>query len=270
MTNLLLDAAYEYISLGLRVIALTGKTPNTDVHRTWSYDQSFYEGRGDAYMKLAFEHWATTGIGILTGPVYYVVDIDGEEGARQWRDIAGLDYMPDRWVAKTGRGLHLWYASSHQWPTTKLGPKLDFKGFGGYVAAPPSQHPDGPIYEWLLPPDAALPPWEMPDFLTEHLNAAKWAKDRAKNDAEVKVRNRVALGEDGIISNTQSFAGIIRVMTEAPEGSRNNVLNWAAYQMAVDGGDEADFVQLREAALATGMTLHETARTIQSARRALR
>jgi hypothetical protein len=73
---------------------------------------------------------------------------------------------PNRWVAKTGRGLHLWYSSIEPSGSMKLGTLLDLKGQGGYVAAPPSLHPDGHRYTWLLEPDDE-PPMEAPDALLD-------------------------------------------------------------------------------------------------------
>jgi hypothetical protein len=38
--------------------------------------------------------------------------------------------------------------------------KLDVKGEGNYVVAPPSRHPTGRMYEWTkVVPIAAAPPW---------------------------------------------------------------------------------------------------------------
>lgn len=271
----LIEHAEEYISLGLRVIALTGKAPNTSAHRRGLYDAlggpewQLITTDHEAILKMKFRHAETTGIGILTGPVYYVVDIDGEEGAVAWKDLVGEDYMPDRWVAKTGRGLHLWFADWREWPTTKLAEKLDFKGVGGYVAAPPSMHPNGHRYEWLLPPSFIEPPMEMPAPLIAQLEAGQFARVRAKEDRAVKKLERSALNEDGMLVNTTSFAGIIERMKSAEPGERNNVLNWAAFTMVGDGASDADLQELAAAAQERGMPDREIVRTINSALDAL-
>ena len=140
MTSPLALAAADYLGRGLAVIALTGKTPNVAIHRTGL--NAPLEGAAEtpedfALLDEVFDHPDTTGIGILTRWPYVVLDIDGEEGAVQWRDEFGLgEYVT--WVAKTGRGLHVWFLSGAETGTIKLGPKLDLKGDGGYVAAPPA------------------------------------------------------------------------------------------------------------------------------------
>src|SRR5829696_5442263 len=65
------------------------------------------------------------------------------------------------------RGLHLYFRHpGGELPTRiGLGNGLDLKGDGGYVVAPPSKHPSGANYEWIISPDdaglAELPEWVM-------------------------------------------------------------------------------------------------------------
>lgn len=275
----LIDAARDYLDRGLSVIALTGKMPNGKVHPHGLHDaftgllahgdhptdSYLYDGCPGCVMPRAFKHSQTTGIGILTGPVYHVVDIDGEEGAAQWKALVGADdYMPTRWVARTGRGLHLWFGSIEPWPTTKLGAKLDFKGVGGYVAAPPSLHPDGHRYEWLLEPGADAP-FAMPAALLDHLRETRALKEAA---LVTKQMNRpVPLDQrlPGLIYRDASFEGVIQHVRDAGEGNRNNLLFWAAATMRDDGASEEDFEALFDAAQSAGLPRWEARRTIQSA-----
>jgi hypothetical protein len=267
----------------MAVIALTGKTPNVRLHKRGLYDalRGAPEGASDwEFIAGFFEHRETTGIGLLTGEPYIVVDIDGEEGAVQWRDIAGDDYMPDRWVSKTGRGLHLWFnpgigglqaiGDRIVGPgTLKLGPKLDMKGYGGYVAAPPSAHPDGHTYEWLLPPDGDFP-MEAPEGLQKEVRDHQF--DLKQSLAAKALRNK-AWGPRYQPGDTVFYAqpghdSLIKGMKAAEEGNRNAYLHWAAATLGEEGGVEEDFEALYEAALGNGLTREETVRTIKSARRA--
>jgi hypothetical protein len=276
MTTDLINPALDYLTRGLSVIALTGKMPNGRVHPHGLHDAFSLDRDLDPEPKIAaFTHPQTTGVGILTGGQfasgggYYVVDIDGEEGAAQWKELAGDLFMPDRWVAKTGRGLHLWYSEIEPWPTVKLGPKLDFKGVGGYVAAPPSLHPDGHRYEWLLEPDDTGP-MEMPAPLLALLRETRALKEAA---LVTKQQNRpVSLDQrlPGLIYRDASFEGVIDAVREAGEGNRNNLLFWAAATMQDDGATEEDFDLLLDAAGAAGLPRWEARRTIQSAMRTAR
>src|SRR6185503_16049712 len=105
MSDPLSDAAADYLNLGLSIIALSGKTPNVDIHRRGLHEPIV--GPVDtpedwALIYRVFRHPATTGVGIVIPYPYVVVDIDGEEGADQWLDLVGLqESMPvgDSWVA---------------------------------------------------------------------------------------------------------------------------------------------------------------------------
>jgi hypothetical protein len=266
----LIDWAIEYVERGLAVIALTGKMPNGAVHPHGIYD-AFEKGEGKdpAAFFSAFMRPQTTGVGILTGTPFFVVDIDGEDGARQWLDIVGeQDYLPDSWCVKTGRGLHLYYADWTPRKTRKLGAKLDLKGVGGYVCAPPSVHPDGGTYQWLMPPTADMQ--EAPGGLTRLLDKmdALAEQSAVTKDHRSTIKHKAI--EDGKIWNTVDFGGVYAAMRNSEEGNRNHVLYWGACVLTEDGGDEEDFMQLREAAAAAGLTNRETKLTIQSAVRRLR
>lgn len=264
MNEDLLAAAEDYLARGLSVIALTGKMPNGKVHPHWK-DDCFTGLVRTPHWPAGFRHPDTTGIGILTGMPYYVVDIDGEAGAIAWKDIAGDDYMPDRWVARTGRGLHLYVSHFEQFGTVKLADKLDFKGNGGYVAAPPSLHPDGHRYEWLLSPHVDEPPMMMPDALEAILlrrNAEHAA--RAVDKKTMRVRAPSSF-HDGKLYAVATFDGVIKRMIEEPEGNRNAVLYWAARTMLEEGADEEDLDTLLEAAMENGLSRREARRTIGSA-----
>ena len=265
MTTELVEAAQRYLDMGLKIIALTGKAPNGKVHPHGLKD-AFDAEQTLSHPEVAFNHPATTGIGILTTWPLVVVDIDGEEGAKAWKALAGDDFMPDRWVAKTGRGLHLYFFSVERVGSMKLAPLLDLKGEGGYVAAPPSLHPDGHRYEWLLPPDEC---WmiEVPARLAERIRQHLFDQERRVVRSAQQRRIRHAPLEDGVLWASWGYDGIINGMLAADIGERNNYLHWAAATMAEEGALEEDFEALRTFALDAGLTPLETKRTIRSARR---
>jgi hypothetical protein len=266
----LIDAAHEYLNMGLHVIALTGKLPNGRIHPHWK-DDCFTTTDEAHWDRLydGFAHPDTTGIGILTGPAYYVVDIDGEEGAVAWKALVGDDYMPDRWTAKTGRGLHLWFAHHESWGTVKLGEKLDFKGAGGYVAAPPSLHPDGHTYTWLLPPTLEMPPLELPPALEAVLYRRRVELEALKVTKQGLRHMAPSSFHDGRLYPIGTFGGVIERVLNEPEGNRNAVLYWAARTISEEGGDDEDLEALLDAAIRSGLARYEARRTIQSALDAL-
>lgn len=266
MTNELYVAAAGYLNRGLPVIALAGKMPNGKVHRHGLHNAFTAEhlGTGDeeALFK-AFTHRLTTGVGIVIPYPYVVVDIDGEEGAETWKALVGDSYLPDRWCAKTGRGLHLWYGSIEATGSMKLGHLLDLKGQGGYVAAPPSLHPDGHRYEWLLEP-GDLPPTEAPDALLRRIHDHNFERERAIASKSRRQRIRHQPFEGGLLWASFGFEHLYKAMREEPAGNRNNYLHWAAATMAEEGATDEEF----ELLLAEAKDLGSAGRrTVRSARR---
>lgn len=104
-------------------------------------------------------------IGILTGESnLVVVDIDGNEGfealGKERVEDLKKESVP---CVKTGRGFH-YYFRSKKLIKTKPGlvNKVDIKGEGGYVVAPPSKYVSVVSYEWINKPDGGFPdapPW---------------------------------------------------------------------------------------------------------------
>lgn len=268
----LTEAAGEYLTLGLSVIALTGKTPNTALHRTGLH--SALSGAPETpedweFIAGFFDHAETTGVGILTQFPYVVVDIDGEDGAEQWRELvgdAGL-YEEARWVAQTGRGLHLWYATLIPTGTMKLGSRLDLKGDGGYVAAPPSLHPDGHTYRWLCPPGAEAP-MEAPEQLARRIEDHAYDLASALEAKEVRKRAWGPRWQPGatVFYAQPGFDALLEGMKTAEEGNRNNYLHWAAATMAEEGASDEFFEELAAIARDMGLDSVEVKRTIRSAR----
>lgn len=263
--NPLIEAAEQYLGLGLQVIALTGKTPNVAIHRhglkdAWPNDYTVSVAK-------AMEHPATTGVGILTSYPLVVVDIDGEEGAQAWHELVGGDWLPQTWIAATGRGLHLYLGAPWlQAGSMKVAEKLDLKGEGGYVAAPPSLHPEGRTYEWLSSPSDTMLA-TIPDALDAKIRLHLFEAERRIVKSKQHRLIRHAPLEDGKLWAEEGFEGLLKGMDDAASGNRNNYLHWAAATMAEQGASEEDFADLRERALSNGLTGLEVKRTIRSARR---
>ena len=257
-------AALNYIDYGLSVIALTGKQPNVTLHRHGlSEPLSPHSGVSEA-----MTHPRTTGVAIVIPYPYIVVDVDGEVGAQNWLALAGeSDFMPDRWVARTGRGLHLWYATETPCGNGRLAEQLDLKGQGGYVAAPPSRHPDGHTYAWLAAPTADLPPMEAPPALQRWIDLRESDRARAILSKQMTPWVRHAPLEDGILYATYGWDGLVTGMAAAGAGNRNNYLHWAAAVMSEEHATDDDFQALYDAAVAAGLHRSEVIATIRSARR---
>jgi len=266
----LVDAALEYLAAGFPIIALTGKKPNTAFHKTWSVDGAIrgtVETDEDrALVDRIFTHQATTGIGIPIPYPLVVVDIDGEEGARRFVELAGIAPadVPITPIAKTGRGLHLWFASVQPQRNTDLGSKLDIKGQGGYVAVPPSQHFDADtgepdyLYQWLVPLVNEHGVAGAFDFLPSPIARLLTIAELDLDVETIRILDEEAGGSDWLPATIEriraaalvsaslpwrgttkkeggTMDGLARSVKYAEEGNRNRALHWAASRAKEDG-----------------------------------
>ena len=157
--NPMLAAAIEYARLGLPVFALAprSKFPRKDTH-------SFEDATTD---EQQITRWWTEdprrNIGIATGHLVDVADIDGPEG---WESLAkylaelglGLNDFTVLGVASTPResGNHLFVPTVPGTGGAGLLDSVDLRAAGGYVVAPPSVTDVG-RYVWERALDLTLP-----------------------------------------------------------------------------------------------------------------
>jgi putative DNA primase/helicase len=105
--------------------------------------------------------WPDANVGIAVPLGTVAVDIDGPEGvdALQARGYA----LPETATVETGRGHHYLYRTTEPiGPKTAVLPKVDLRGLGSYLVAPPSLHHGGRRYRWLREPEdgiAEAPAW---------------------------------------------------------------------------------------------------------------
>jgi len=112
-----------------------------------------------------WRRWPQANVGLVTGRRLDVLDLDGDQGVEALR--AALQIAPQEHpgpVARTGSdGWHLLYAPSGLGNRVRLLPGVDWRGRGGLIVAPPSQHASGRRYAWVRPLTATLP--ELPGVL---------------------------------------------------------------------------------------------------------
>jgi hypothetical protein len=165
-----------------------------------------------------WDFWPDANIGLATGHVFDVLDVDGDAGVKAIRKFwgeRGLDYVHQGPVSFTGKGWHFLFATTgFRNGAALLGPdsKLDFRGKGGYIVAPPSLHPLGHRYQWDWDrgrtPDIDLP--GAPDWLEPLMQHDGHTEVTPARPRPVILANETyeALIEGGLIPRDQIPRGV--------------------------------------------------------------
>jgi Bifunctional DNA primase/polymerase, N-terminal len=161
-------------------------------------------------------------VGIRTGTPsnIFIVDIDGDLGFASLAEIESqYGRLPQTLLSATGNGRHHWFATRHHpipCSTAKIGAGLDVKGDGGYVAAPPSIHPNGKTYRWF---DDSKSPAVAPDWLIELARKKPTPTISERALATIKPRN----GEPNVYGRAALDDEIAALAVTGP-GGRNRAL----------------------------------------------
>jgi hypothetical protein len=158
-----LQAALWYAGRNLKVFPLVygRKVPHKGT-------AGFLDATTDAdQVRLMWQRFPGSNVGIATGHLVDVIDIDGSLGVasmlKHW-DLFQPPMLDVLGVVSTPRpgGRHLYIAATGRKNGQKLAPGVDFRGLGGYVVAPPSYvnepepavgEPYAGTYYWLRPID---------------------------------------------------------------------------------------------------------------------
>lgn len=246
--------AASYARLGLRVFPLA---PRSKVPLT---PRGFKDATEDqATIAAWWREWPHANIGIATGEAsgLFVVDVDGPAGesALAWLE-ADYGSLPLTAEVRTGKGRHLYFRHfpGARNTASTLGERIDTRGEGGYVVAPPSVHPDGHVYGWVegrSPREkrrADAPEWlckllEKPTKAAEP-SPSTWQPSNEREAAHARAYVMAALRREH------------DEVARAGEGTRNVRLSGAAYAMGgyVPHVTEREIEDaLRSAAVASGV-----------------
>jgi Bifunctional DNA primase/polymerase, N-terminal len=105
-----------------------------------------------------WQRWPQANIGLVTGELADVLDIDGPTGQaalRRWATHHHLHLNGP--LVRTGSGWHLYLAATGAGNRAGLLDHVDWRGRGGYVVAPPSRHASGAHNRRLRPLTSDLP-----------------------------------------------------------------------------------------------------------------
>lgn len=270
------------------------------------------EVAGEGGLKLAttdperirawWKQWPNAMIGLPTGRAIgaFVVDVDAgedketgeifEAAALQMNldSAIGGQLPPTRFATTPRGGVHLYFRMPVEDPIgnrTNLlgkGSRIDIRGDGGYVIAPPSVRKDGVAYAWGSDDLVATPPPALIDLILrrgsfdEHnaggigARAAAAVKPPAGRDAKDRPEASLAAGDDAV--RKYGLAGLdaeLQALRGAREGGRNDALNIAALKLAqlvAAGALHEGFVRaaLEEAAASIGLVKDDGLRAVRA------
>ncbi|MGC1864482.1 MAG: phage/plasmid primase, P4 family [Methylocystis sp.] len=206
-----------------------------------------------------------------TGSVsgFFVVDVDGAAGiAAMKKLIAESGSLGKSVRVKTPRGLHFWYRCPEiavKNSASRIAPRIDVRGEGGYVLLPGSLGPNGERYRFIKGiglNEVSIRP--APDWLASLVVACPDTAAAASNRPE---HPRSVAPEANY--GTAALRAESNKMRALGEGQRNDGLNKASFRMgqlvAASSLDEsAAQTELLSAALSSGLSEAESTATIDS------
>jgi hypothetical protein len=206
-------------------------------------------------VEMWWARWPDANIGLRTGVVMDVADVDSAEGWHGLRHLLGGAMPAGPQVRTGGGGRHFWFHPLGYGNRVRLLPGVDWRGAGGYVVAPPSVHARGSPYSWLRRPGGDLPtgPAALRDLV---------AGPAVEGWPHARIVHPDRYAAVALEAETDRVA-------RAVVGSRNDTLNRAAFALGrlVGAGllDERNVTrELTTAARWAGLGRVETARTIRS------
>jgi hypothetical protein len=200
-SNRFLSAAREFAERGWPVFPLVPRTKRPIV------SNGVLQATTDRNQILEWwQFFPEANIGLATGDPVDVLDLDGPSGVPALQELLGTDFVHDGPAATTGKGLHLYFAHL---PDSRnraglFGGKVDYRGAGGYVVAPPSIHPSGATYHWSKGRDARRPLPVVPEVLRPHI-----LKSLSPNDKPTAAINIGGLRREDTGVELLSKGGII-------------------------------------------------------------
>ena len=136
----------------------------------------------EAQIRRWWTKFPDANIGLATGSGLVVIDVDGKEGAIEFKTLVEQnEALPDTLVAQTGRGYHLVFATRDNSPEVRSSARgnVHVRGEGGYIIAPPSNHISGNDYKWIRRNSIAI----LPEWLRQWTQGYEITKSRSINES---------------------------------------------------------------------------------------
>jgi hypothetical protein len=160
VSDLIVKAAMEYAAIGWRVVPLQARDKRPRIN-AWQREASSDEERVAGW----FERWPDSNVGVKLGSDSGIIDVECDDDAAEetLTKVFGGD-VPVTPTFAASRGKHRLFRWTDKLPEPgkavfKIG-KLEFRTGNGNKGAqsvfPPSLHPSGAQYKWLVRPEDAV------------------------------------------------------------------------------------------------------------------
>ncbi|HET7225579.1 MAG TPA: DUF3631 domain-containing protein [Candidatus Eisenbacteria bacterium] len=206
IVNAALDAALSYAARGWHVFPCAPREKLPVTKHGWK-DAS----RDPVVIQRWWSEHRDCNVAVATGPSSLVVaDFDARHGGLE--TLAELEnefpMLRSAPRVRTADGFHVWFTGSVKSRATGR-PGFELKSQGRYVLAPPSVHPDGPLYAWVRQLDDEPPP-QFPGEL-----AVPW---KSLNGKQTSWAEKALADEMALLAATR-------------KGERNEQLNKSAFNL---------------------------------------
>lgn len=158
-----LEHALQYAARGWCILPMTVNRKGGKVPALPKY-KFFHSNRPDErtlrrwFEGDSVEGRSVLGLGVMCGKVsggLYCRDFDNERAYPLWRK-ARPNIAPDMPTVKTSRGMHV-YGESDEAIDSEAFDDGELRAEKSFVVLPPSRHPSGKRYEWVIPLQARIP-----------------------------------------------------------------------------------------------------------------
>ena len=216
-----------------------------------------------------WRRWPQANIGMPTGHVADVIDVDGPPGYRSLAELRDAQLVPPilARVHTASGGAHLYIAPTGDGNTTGLRPGIDYRGAGGYVVVPPSRSATGGRWSWVDPlaPHTETAPGSFLQSVREHYTETHRAPPQAPASPQTGAGG---YAQAALTQEVEAVRTCPPGHTGALGAGRNNRLYVAArnlgelLHLGLDRGDVE--ARLTGAALEAGLPAGEATQTIKS------
>lgn len=268
-----LTAALSYLERGWSVLPCVGKRPAV---QSWASLQ--VKRPPMSHLHEWHKRGLLSNVGVICGTVsdnLVVIDLDGVDAVNEFQRVFPHLRKTRQVASGSGKGMHFYFRCQELPPTTRKS-DTPFGGFelradGCYVVAPPSIHPEThmPYYAMTRQPVMEV---ERLDEVVEFIRSFQKDKAPKAQPTQPQPKN-IQWRRPGWLTPEELYFdsaldGEWKRIVQATEGSRNDNLNKAAYNLGklISAGLDRQKVEsmLLAASLAVGLGELESRRTIAS------